>query len=180
MVASRWLWGAAILIALAGIQAALAGRLEIHGIPPDIVLVGVMAYAMTIGGPVRGAVVGLAAGLVLDLMGGGPLGLFALATGMAGWLCGEAGGRFDLDSGWVRWLVGMLMAGLYGAIVIAGSRFVGRYPVNLTGALEHALLAAPYDGVLAALASWPTILFRRRQRALRWGMGSQAAGRFGA
>lgn len=179
-MASRWLWGVVIVIVLAGIQAGLAARLEIHGVPPDIVLVGVMAYAMTIGGPVRGAVLGLAAGLVLDLMGGGPLGLFALATGMAGWLCGEAGGRFDLESGWVRWLVAMVIAGVYGGIVIVGSRFVGRDAVNLTGAVEHALLAAPYDGLLAALASWPTIFFRRRQRALRWGMGSPAMGRFGA
>lgn len=142
------------LLVLLGLQATVARYLAIFGVPPDLPLVAAVVVAFS-AGPLRGGLVGLAAGLGEDLLRGDLIGLFALAVGLAAWLCGEASRRVDPSRGGVRWVVGTLAAALYGVVIVGGTMFVFRLPVDPLGALRHVVIAALYDGVLVALAYWP-------------------------
>lgn len=148
------------LLVLIALQAALAQHLVVLGVPPDLPLVAVLVVGL-LAGPLRGGLSGLAAGFALDVLRGSRLGLFALAAGIAGWLCGEAAIRIDPARGAVRWVVAAAAAVVYGLIVVAGSVLLGRTGVDVGGAMRHALVAAPYDATLATLAYWP--LGRRSQ-----------------
>ncbi len=142
------------LLVLLGLQATLARHLAVLGVPPDLPLVAAAVIAFR-AGPLRGGLVGLAAGLGEDLLRGDFIGLFALAGGAAGWLCGEASRRMDPSRAGVRWVVGTLAAALYGVVIVGCAMFVFRLPVDPLGALRHVVVAACYDGVLIALAYWP-------------------------
>lgn len=143
-----------VIVVLIGVQAAFAQHLRILGVPPDLPLVAVMLAAFVVG-PVRGGLYGVGVGFALDLLRGSRLGLFALAAGTAGWLCGEAAARVDPARASVRWVLSAGAAGVYGMIVVACSLLLDRAGVDLAGALRHVAISAPYDGTLAALAYWP-------------------------
>lgn len=147
------------LLVLLGLQGALAPHLAIAGVRPDLPLVAVLVIAL-FGGPVRGGGSGLAAGFALDLLRGTRLGLFALATGAAGWLCGEAAGRIDAGRGAVRWVLASGSAFLYGLIVVGVAVVLDRNGIHATGALRHLLLATLYDGTLAAIVYGVVALIR--------------------
>lgn len=83
---------AALLITLSVvIQVTILARLPLPGATPDLVLVVVAAWALR-RGSIEGAIVGFAAGLVLDLAppSDGPLGLSALVLALVGYLVGLA------------------------------------------------------------------------------------------
>lgn len=141
------------LLVLLGLQGALAPRLAVAGVVPDLPLAAVLVIGL-LGGPTRGGTAGLIVGGALDLLRGSRLGLFALAAGAAGWLCGEASSRVDPGRGSVRWVVSTASAAVYGVSVAAGWFLLDRNGVHATGALRHALGAAPYDGTLASMAYW--------------------------
>lgn len=84
-----------LVVALACIDASLLPRLG--GVLPDLVLVVVVAAAM-LRGPTSGALVGLLAGWVVDLVppAGHPLGTTAL-------VCAAAGGLAGLSRRWATW-----------------------------------------------------------------------------
>jgi|GEM_PF-1052622 len=142
------------VLVLIGVQAAFSQHLAIFGVPPDLPLVAVMLAAFVIG-PTRGGLFGLGVGFALDVLRGSRIGLFALAAGTAGWLCGEAAARVDPARASVRWVVSAGAAGVYGIIILACSLALDRAGVDVAGAVRHVAIAAPYDGTLAALAYWP-------------------------
>lgn len=152
-----WLAGIAAFLVLGGAQAALASHLTIAGTAPDLLLAGVMVWALR-AGPLWGGLGGLMAGLGLDLSTGGHLGLFALGGTLAGWLCGEASLRVDLERGWMRALVASGAAVLYGGVVVAGAHWILRLDLDAHAVLRHVLVAGVYDGVLAACGYWPILL----------------------
>lgn len=71
-------------LAVQGSVLALAGP---NGTHPDIVLVGVVAFGI-LGGMRNGALVGLAAGLIQDILFGSPLGFFGAIKMMTGAIAG--------------------------------------------------------------------------------------------
>ncbi len=142
------------VVLLIAVQSALAAHLAILGVAPDLPLIAVMLAAFG-QGPVRGGLFGLGVGLALDVLRGDRIGLFALAAGVAGWLCGEAAARVDPARASVRWLVAAGAAGIYGMVIVVCSLLLDRGEVDVVGALRHVAIAALYDGTLAALAYWP-------------------------
>lgn len=83
----------AYVVVAALVTATLVPRLGVPaGWAPDLVLVGVVGTAL-LRGPVHGALVGLAAGWVVELIppAGRPLGVTALAMALAGAAAGVAG-----------------------------------------------------------------------------------------
>jgi rod shape-determining protein MreD len=139
------------LLLLLGVQAAVTPHLAIAGVRPDLPLVAVLLIAL-FGGPARGGAAGLVVGLSLDLLRGTRLGLFGLAAGAAGWLCGEAGGRVDPTRASVRWFLAAASALAYGVIVAGVAAVLDRSGIHATGAARHVVIAALYDGTLATLA----------------------------
>jgi rod shape-determining protein MreD len=164
----RWVLLGVSLELLIAVQAVLAPHLAVAGVDPDLPLVAALVIALQ-AGPSRGALAGVFVGLSLDLLQGSRLGLFALAAGLAGWVCGEAAVRVDTGRGLVRWFLATAAAALYQGVV-ALFWVLGRYAMRSQGVLHHVLVAALYDGVLVALASWPWAA-RARRSALRRGLG---------
>lgn len=104
---------AALVVLAAAISAVVLPRLASLG--PDLVLIVVVAAAL-LGGPAKGALLGLGAGWVVDLMppGGSTLGVAALTYAAAG----AAAGLWHRDSG--RSAVLPTLATLAAASTVAG------------------------------------------------------------
>lgn len=155
-------WALALLAfaLLTAVQTTLAGHMAIAGIVPNLPLVLVMVLGLR-SGPSRGALAGVAAGFFTDLVQGSHLGLFALAMGMAGWVCGEAGVRVDPGRGAVRWVIAAVAATCYGLVVVGLWAATG-HAVDLRGVLRPVFGAAIYDALVASLAYWPVAAAERR------------------
>lgn len=81
---------AALLLAAALFQVSIASAVEVAEAHPDVVLVLVVAIAM-LQGPAFGAAAGFWAGLVLDVVTLGTLGLTSLLLTLAGYFSGRIG-----------------------------------------------------------------------------------------
>lgn len=120
----------AYVVVAALLTATLVPRL---GVPatwaPDLVLIGVVATAL-LRGPVHGALVGLAAGWVVELVppAGRPLGLTALAMALAGASAGALGST-------------SLRLGLRAALAVVGASLV----VLATRAAAVAVVEGSWD-----------------------------------
>ena len=88
----RWIPLRAALVVLAALllQVSLAADLRVAGAIGDLVLVVVVAAALT-GGADRGATYGFAAGLLFDLVVDAPFGLTPLTYALVGYGVGLAG-----------------------------------------------------------------------------------------
>lgn len=106
---------------------------------PDLVLIGVVSTAV-LRGPVHGALVGLAAGWVLELIPpvGAPMGLLAVTLMLAGAVAGSL--RRTSAGSWLRPVVALVVAGV----------------LVLTGRAASAVLAGGGLDLLAALATLTT------------------------
>lgn len=85
--AVRW---ALVFTVVVVAQVAVASRLEVAGVHPDLLLLLAVTAGLT-GGPARGAVVGFAAGVVADLYLHTRFGVGALASTLTGYVAGVAG-----------------------------------------------------------------------------------------
>ena len=85
--AVRW---ALVFTVVVVAQVAVASRLEVSGVHPDLLLLLAVTAGLT-GGPARGAVVGFAAGVVADLYLHTRFGVGALASTLTGYAAGVAG-----------------------------------------------------------------------------------------
>lgn len=138
----------AYVIVGALLAATVAPRL---GIPaewaPDLVLIGVVATAV-LRGPVHGALVGLAAGWVVELVppAGAPLGLTALVLALAGALAGALGAT-SLRLG-VRAAVALVVA----ALTVVLARSVAVAAVQGSWELSEGLVRAASTAVVALVA----------------------------
>lgn len=86
----RFLLAALLLTVAVVLQVTVLSRLPLPGATPDLVLVVVVAWALS-RGSIEGSIVGFAAGLLLDLAppSAGPLGLSALVLAVVGYLVGK-------------------------------------------------------------------------------------------
>lgn len=149
------------LVLLVGAEAALASRLQLAGVPPDLPLVAVLVIALR-SGPAVGGVAGLLVGAVLDLLHGVRLGMFALGAGLAGWAVGEAAARADPGRAATRWCMLLLGSALYGGTVVGCWWAFHRPDVAWHGAVRHLVIGALYDATLSALCFWPFAAAARR------------------
>jgi len=89
MSARRLLLGAATVLTALLLQTAVLARLPLPGAPPDLLLVLVVAFALT-EGPLSGTVTGFVTGLLADLGADHELGRVALVYALVGYLVGLA------------------------------------------------------------------------------------------
>lgn len=80
-------WVTVVVIAFV-VQIGVLADLQPFGVHPDVMLL-VAICAGLVGGPARGATVGFAAGLLVDLLLPGTLGVAALAYGIVGFAVGS-------------------------------------------------------------------------------------------
>jgi rod shape-determining protein MreD len=148
-----------LLVALL-LQTSVLVRLRIFGVMPDFMLLIAVAAGIT-AGPTRGAGLGFAAGMVIDLFLPTPLGLSALVFTLVGYGVGVA------NTGVIRsaWYIPMLTAGggsVAGVVLyaVAGSMLGERM---LTGHLVTiAVVVGVSNAVLAPVAV----------RLVSWSLGS--------
>jgi rod shape-determining protein MreD len=70
------------------LQTSVWGWLAILGTTPDTALIFIVSYGI-LRGDMEGALFGLACGLVHDILGGGPVGLYAMLGFLTGYVCGK-------------------------------------------------------------------------------------------
>lgn len=148
----------ALLIATAAVlQRALFSELRVDGAVPDILLVLAVA-AGVVGGPDRGAVVGFASGLALDLMMTTPFGLAAVSYLAAGLVAGTLDEVLVRSARWLTMAIAAL-ASMVGVLLFA---LIG----TLLG--QNDLLDGHLPTVLAVVAVSTAILVLPVARACRW------------
>jgi rod shape-determining protein MreD len=110
------LLGAVIVVSVV-LESTVLARLRLGGVHPDVLVIAVIAVAMT-GGPVTAAVFGFAAGLVSDLLFADHVGVSALVYTVVGF--GMGVGRVYVTTS--STLVHLLLAGLasFASVWLAG------------------------------------------------------------
>lgn len=116
----------AIVIAAgaAALQSTVLSFLAIRSVQPDLVLV-VVIFVANRNGSLMGQITGLGAGVVLDLIGTSPLGLYALIYTVIGAVFGVTRGKMFVDPVFmpilfalaallIKGLLGLILGGLYG------------------------------------------------------------------
>lgn len=146
MSPQRLVLGAVTVVLALLLQTAVLARLPLPGSPPDLVLVLVLAFALT-EGPLSGMVTGFVAGLLADLLADHQLGRLALVYVVVGYLVGL------LQDGSERSVLLPFLAvgaGAAGALVLfAGEGLLLGDPRTSLAAVVHAIVSSvPYDVVL--------------------------------
>jgi rod shape-determining protein MreD len=161
--------------ALAAIVAALAlqttlASLVIRGTAAlDLVLI-VVVYVALVSGPVRGLLLGTAAGLIQDALSSGIIGIGGLAKTVVGFVAGFLGSQFIVTAPLSRFLVFVMATLLHAAIfmglyMLLGLRqFDDPYAAVLSQSIGNGCL-----GVAGAMAIEILPGLRERRRARRIG-----------
>lgn len=136
------------LLAAVGLQIALASRLAIFGIVPNLVFLVVVTLAL-VEGPVAGCVAGFVGGLLFDLLGASVVGPYALVFCVVGYIAGLLQANMFAE-GWLLPVSVVFVAGLgaeiaYGlimAVLDVGMPFgAALMTVMLPGAVYNTALA---------------------------------------
>ncbi|MDR5684106.1 MAG: rod shape-determining protein MreD [Armatimonadota bacterium] len=154
------LYAAALVVATL-IESTWTARLALLGGRPDLVLVLVVALALH-RGPELGAAVGLAGGLLQDLVGGQSLGLMAGPKLVVGFLLGLMTRTLYVEN--VLTPVALLAAATFanGFLELGLGALTGYAPPPWEDAAPTVAVAACYNGVVAPL------VFAWVRRAERW------------
>lgn len=139
--------GMALLAVAALVQVTWAPRFEVLGAFPNLVLLGVVAVAWTVG-PRAGMVWACAGGLLLDLMSAGPIGPHALALLPGVYAIGFWTRNVERPTGLQVALTAAATTLLYSTVLVLTDDLLGLYapPPGVVAAL--ALAAALYNAVL--------------------------------
>lgn len=153
-VGVRW---AALVGTAFVLQVAFLGDLRLFGVHPDLMLLVAVAAGL-MGGPSRGAAVGFAAGLLVDLLLPGRLGTSALAFSLVGFGVGVAGESLMRSARWI--LVALVMAGsAAGVVLYAGlAHLLGAGSLGDPRLLQIVVIVAVFNGLVCLpvlyLAQW--------------------------
>lgn len=156
----------AIVVVAVIIQTTLFGdgRLQPFGASPLLVLVTVMACVRYLD-PEPALLLGFTGGLLLDLLGGSPLGLWAIATVVVTYLTlrvrGRAGEGPVAIGAWV-----FLMAVLAQLLFLTTGTLFGQRLFATDGLVKQIILPAVYSVVVAALV-FPAVSWLLRDRTSR-------------
>lgn len=162
----RFVPTALALLAAAVLQVAIAPHLAIGGVVPNLMLLVVITLAM-IEGPRSGATAGFVAGLLLDMLGTGPIGPMALVLSLTGHVAGSLSANMFAE-GWLLPLTVVVVASLGAEIVYAVIlAFLGEGGGLGTILWQISLPGALYDAVLALLFYPFLARFLRQDRPMR-------------
>jgi rod shape-determining protein MreD len=143
------------------------GRINPFGVSPAVVLVVVLACARYLD-PEPTILLGFTGGLLLDLLGGSPLGLWAMAYTVAAYV----GLRFRdrAEEGPLLVGIGVLMLTLLAnaLFVVVGTLFGERFFTNLEEVLKDMVAPAVYNLPVAALLFPLVSRLIGRRRHLGW------------
>lgn len=156
---------AAIAVALA-LQTTLAS-LVIRGTAAlDLVLI-VVVYVSLVSGPVRGLLLGTAAGLIQDALSSGIIGVGGLAKTVVGFVSGVLGTQFIVTAPLSRFLVFVMATALHAAIfmglyvLLDLRQYDQPYAAVLSQAVGNGFLGVVGAQIIELL---PTLRERRRAR----------------
>ncbi|HET6951467.1 MAG TPA: rod shape-determining protein MreD [Acidimicrobiales bacterium] len=162
---SVWLRSGPVLVAALVLQVSVVADLRVAGAIGDLLLVVVVAAAVT-GGAERGAAYGFAAGLLYDLAVETPFGLTALTYTLVGLGVGALAALIGRTGGW--WPVGLA----------AGAGFAQATAYTVLGNLVGVAYPAgdvPVIGLV--MAAWAAVLVLPLLRVLWWIHGHAAPDR---
>lgn len=153
-----------MLLATLLLQTTILVRMRLFGVMPDCMLLVAVAAGIT-GGPVRGATIGFASGMLIDLFLPTPLGLSALVFTFVGYGVGVA------NAGVLRsaWYIPVLTAGAASAAGVALYALVG-------SVLGEQMLSARLVTIVAVVGVTNAVLAPVAVRFVRWSLGSLSTG----
>ncbi len=167
--ALRALSVAVLVVLTVTLQVSIFSNLSFRGVVPDLAMLVVIAAAL-VRGPVYAALVGFAAGLVLDLAppADSTAGRWALSFVLVGYLTGLA--RREGDISVVGTFVMVAAGAFIGTSVYALTGLVlDDGGVSVTSALEVVPITVLYDvAVTPLVVPLVVLLFRRLEPAERW------------
>jgi rod shape-determining protein MreD len=146
-----------VLLLFLIVELTVLDRLRVFGAGPDIMLL-LAVVAGIVGGPRVGALLGFAAGIVLDLFLETPMGLSALVFCLVGYAVGSIQGGVLRAAWWIP-IVTTLVASVAGVLFYAMVATVVGEPHLVT---THLLVVAGVVGIFNALVA-PFAL-----RLVRW------------
>jgi rod shape-determining protein MreD len=170
MIVVRPLLTAALVIVAVTVQVALFAHLSVAGVVPDLALLVVVA-AGVVRGPAYATVLGLFAGLAVDLAppADGVAGRWALALALAGWLAGQARGEARQSA--LATVATVAVASMAATSIYAVTGLVLSEPgVSVSRALEVLPVAVLYDVAVTPLVVPLAMLLLRRldPTPVRW------------
>jgi rod shape-determining protein MreD len=146
-----------VLLLFLIIEVTVLDRLRVFGAGPDVMLL-LAVVAGIVGGPRVGALLGFAAGIILDLFLETPMGLSALVFCLVGYAVGSIQGGVLRAAWWIP-IVTTLVASVAGVLFYAMVATVVGEPHLVT---THLLIVAAVVGVFNAVVA-PFAL-----RLVRW------------
>jgi rod shape-determining protein MreD len=160
---------AVLIVLTATLQLSVLSHFSWDGVVPDLVMLVVIVAALS-RGPEYGAVIGFAAGLLVDLAPPADhiAGRWALAMLVVGWLTGLV--RADSSLSPVSTLLTVAAGVFIGTSVFAISGIVlGEPGTTVSSALRVIPVAVGYDVLLAPLViPLVGVVFRRLEPSPRW------------
>lgn len=169
ITAVRALAVSVLIVLTVTLQVSIFSSLSVRGVVPDLALLVVIAAAL-VRGPDYAALVGFAAGLVLDLAppADATAGRWALAFVVVGYLTGLARQAGDLSI--VGTLVLVAAGAFIGTSIYALSGLVlGDPGVSVSAAFQVVPLTVLYDVLVTPLVvPLVVLLFRRLEPGERW------------
>ncbi len=158
-----------LIVVTVALQVSIFSHFSIRGVVPDLALLVVIAAAL-VRGPSYAALVGFAAGLVLDLAppADHTAGRWALSLVLVGYLTGMV--RSDNETSVPGTLFTVAAGAFVGTSVFALTGLVLREPgIDVAAAFEVIPVAVGYDLLLTPLViPLVLLLFRRLEPAQRW------------
>lgn len=167
-----WLRTGALLLVFLVLQLALFERLAVAGVSPDLMLLLAVAAGLVVG-PDRGAAVGFASGLGMDLFLTTPLGLSALAYGLTGYAAGQVHNSLAGHPPWLSAIAGFAGTLMGIGIYVIGGELLDQPHLYGDGFWRTLSIMAAYNGLLSPIVVWivrrvlePTIEGGPRRSAL--------------
>ena len=125
------------------------GRIQPFGAAPNIVTLVVIATVRYLD-PEPGILIGFTAGLLLDLLGGSPLGLWAMSLTVIAFITLRV--RRRADEGWLIVAIGVFGLTFLGqALFAVGGTLFGQRTLNNPSVVQTMILPSLYNTLLAAL-----------------------------
>ncbi len=160
---------AALIVVTVTLQLSIFSHFSVDGVVPDLALLVVVGAAL-VRGPDYAALVGFAAGLVLDLAppADHTAGRWAISLVLVGYLTGLV--KSDSESTVVGNILTVAAGAFIGTSIFALTGLVLQDPgVSVSSALEVVPVAIGYDVLLTPLViPLVLLLFRRLEPAERW------------
>lgn len=161
----RGLLAMAVVVAALVLQVAVANRLPLPGsVPPDLVLLAVVALAL-VNGPLSGLVTGFAAGLAADVIppADHAIGRYALVFCLIGYACGLVSEEMERSA--VVPFFAVAAGALAGSVLHALVGMVlGDARTSWEAVVRVLPLTVVYDVILSPFVIWAVLRLSRRSR----------------